>query len=224
MNGASPETAKLYDPQTLFEKLFESSPDAILVSDPDGRITEANAQVEELFGYSRAELLGQRVEVLIPERFRHAHLGHRKDYGAQPRMRPMGAGLELFGRRKDGSEFPVDIMLSPVEMPGGRVVLSVIRDISEKKRAEEALRQSEQQLRLLVESVKDYAVFLLDPEGRILTWSPGEDRTLPPLSRSETVAQMRAARSLTRPTAASVSTQPGETWATRTSFGLPLRR
>lgn len=176
MNGASPGTAKRYDPQTLFEKLFESSPDAILVSDPDGRITEANAQVEKLFGYSRAELLGQGVEVLIPERFRHAHLGHREDYGAQPRMRPMGAGLELFGRRKDGSEFPVDIMLSPVEMPGGRVVLSVIRDISEKKRAEEALRQSEQQLRLLVESVKDYAVFLLDPDGRILTWSPGAER------------------------------------------------
>ena len=176
MSGASPERAKRYDPQTLFEKLFESSPDAILVSDPDGQITEANAQVEKLFGYSRAELLGQRVELLIPERFRQAHLGHRKDYGAQPRMRPMGAGLELFGRRKDGSEFPVDIMLSPVEMPGGRVVLSVIRDISEKKRAEEALRQSEQQLRLLVESVKDYAVFLLDPEGRILTWSPGAER------------------------------------------------
>src|SRR2546426_10392766 len=78
MNGASPGTAKRYDPQTLFEKLFESSPDAILVSDPDGRITEANAQVEKLFGYSRAELVGQRVEVLIPERFRLAHLGHRE--------------------------------------------------------------------------------------------------------------------------------------------------
>jgi formate hydrogenlyase transcriptional activator len=176
MNGASPGTAKRYDSQTLFEKLFESSPDAILVSDPDGRITEANAQVEKLFGYSRAELLGQRVEVLIPERLRDSHLGHRKDYNAQPRMRPMGAGLELLGRRKDGSEFPVDIMLSPVEMPGGQVVLSVIRDISEKKRAEDALRQSEQHLRVLVESAKDYAVFLLDPEGRILTWSPGAER------------------------------------------------
>jgi PAS domain S-box-containing protein len=119
--------------------LFEFSPDAIVVTDQEGRITAANAQVEKLFGYSRTELLGQLVEVLIPERFRNTHPAHRKDFHAEPRMRPMGVGLELYGKRKDGSEFHVDIMLSPIEAAEGRAVLSVIRDICEKKRADEAL-------------------------------------------------------------------------------------
>jgi PAS domain S-box-containing protein len=119
--------------------LFEFSPDAVLVTNQEGRITEANAQVERLFGYSRRELLGQPVEVLIPERFRDAHPAHRRDFHAEPRLRPMGAGLELYGRRKDGSEFHVDIMLSPIETAEGRAVLTVIRDICEEKRADEAL-------------------------------------------------------------------------------------
>src|SRR5512137_1035526 len=131
MNGASPEKKLSRNLQALFEELFEYFPDAILVVTSEGRISNANAQVERLFGYSRQELLGQPVEILVPERFRANHPSHRDDYGKQPRMRPMGAGLELFGKRKDGSEFPVDIMLSPVETAEGRIVLSVIRDISE---------------------------------------------------------------------------------------------
>ncbi|HTF24626.1 MAG TPA: sigma 54-interacting transcriptional regulator [Candidatus Limnocylindria bacterium] len=176
MTVGAPERARDSDPQTLFERLFESSPDAMVVTDGDGRITGVNAQVERFFGYTRQELLGQTVEILIPERFRQTHLRHRTDYSDQPRIRPMGGGMELCGRRKDGSEFPVEIMLSPLNTAGDRTVLSGIRDISERKRAEDCLHQSEQQLRLLVESVKDYAVFLLDLDGRILTWSPGAER------------------------------------------------
>jgi PAS domain S-box-containing protein len=133
--------------QTLFENFFEFSPDAIVVTDGNGGITRLNSEAERVFGYKRAELLGLPVETLMPERFRAAHPGHRGLYSARPSVRPMGTGLELFGRRKDSTEFPVEIMLSPVGTADGPIFLSVIRDVSEKKRAEEALRQSEQQLR-----------------------------------------------------------------------------
>jgi len=152
--------------QALFEQLFEFSPDAIVVTDSEGRITNANAQVQRAFGYTREELVGQPVETLIPERFRGVHPNHRQAYNAQPSVRPMGVGLELYGLRKDGTEFPVDIMLSPIETAEGRVTFSVIRDISERKRMEEALRQSEQQLRALFEFSPD-AIIASDQEGQI---------------------------------------------------------
>lgn len=176
MAGEALEKALDHSPQSLFERLFQSSPDAIVLTDAEGRITEVNAEVERLFGYTRPELLGQAVEILIPERFRQIHTQHRANYSDQPRQRPMGSGLELYGRRKDATEFPVDIMLSPVETAGDRSVLSVIRDVSKRRETEDSLRQSEQQFRLLVESAKNYAVFLLDLEGRILTWGPGAER------------------------------------------------
>ncbi|HYL09562.1 MAG TPA: sigma 54-interacting transcriptional regulator [Candidatus Acidoferrales bacterium] len=141
--------ATIQHSQVLFEKLFEFSPDAIVVTDREGRIRETNAQVELFFGYRRDELLGQPVEILVPERFRTAHPAHRHEYNAEPRVRAMGAGLELYGRRKDGSEFPVDIMLGPVETAEGRIVLTVIRDLTQKKEAEEALRRAEQEKRYL---------------------------------------------------------------------------
>jgi formate hydrogenlyase transcriptional activator len=153
VSGEVPGKVLRLDASGLFEKLFEFSPDAIVVSDHKGRIIEVNAQVEQFFGYSRSELLGQLIEILIPERFRTTHLGHRTDYAAHPRVRSMGAGLDLYGRRKDGSEFPVDIMLGPVETPEGSVVLSVIRDLREKKEAEEALRRIEQEKRYLEEEL-----------------------------------------------------------------------
>lgn len=122
---------------------FEYSPNAIIVSDLEGHITQVNGRVEQFFGYSRNELLGETIEVLVPERFRQIHPAHRADYKAHPRIRPMGAGLELFGRRKDGTEFPVDITLGPVETEEGRVVMSLIRDLSEIKQTENALRRAE---------------------------------------------------------------------------------
>jgi formate hydrogenlyase transcriptional activator len=151
MTGPSPQ--KTLTSQTLAEKLFEFSPDAIVVTDGDGRIAEANAQVERFFGYSRAELSGQPVEMLIPERFRNTHPVHRKEYSAHPGTRPMGIGLELYGRRKDGSEFPVDIMLSTVETSEGKLILSVIRDLSEKVRAQEELERKEREKRYLEEEL-----------------------------------------------------------------------
>lgn len=142
---------KSIDSLALYERLFEFSPDAIIVSDQDGRITEVNSQVERLFGYGRGELLDQSVEILIPSRFRKAHPEHRKTYAAQPRTRPMGAGLDLFGLRKDGTEFPADIMLSAVETSAGRVILTVVRDLSERVAAQQALARKELEKRYLEE-------------------------------------------------------------------------
>ncbi len=206
MTGETPDKAWSPDSNTLFEKLFEASPDAVLVTDQTGLILRANVQAESMFGYTRQELVGQAVELVIPQRFHSVHPKHRSTYSAQPRVRAMGAGLELFGRRKDGTEipvdimlsplevaegerfrathpkrradyaahsrvrtmgaglelyglrkdgheFPVDIMLGPVEGPEGQVVLSVIRDLSEKRRAEEALRRSEQEKSYLEEEL-----------------------------------------------------------------------
>lgn len=127
--------------QALFEKLFASSPDGILVVDNEGRILEANPQVESLFGYTCSELLGSPVEILIPERFRQAHNSHRTAYSNQPNMCSMGTDLELYAKRKDGSEFPVDIMLSPVQTDEGHLIMGVVRDITERKRSEDAMRR-----------------------------------------------------------------------------------
>ncbi len=142
--------------QALAERLIECLPDAILVADDRGRICEVNPQAEQIFGYSRAELIGQPIEMLIPERYRPGHARHRASYHAEPRMRPMGAGLELAGRRKDGSEFPVDILLSPVKTPDGTLALAVVRDITDRKQMEEALRVGEERVRMLLESGREY--------------------------------------------------------------------
>ncbi len=141
--------------ENRFRSLFEFSPDAIVTSDMSGRIREVNGRVEEFFGYSRAELIGQSIDVLVPERFRQAHPAHRRQYASQPRMRPMGAGLELYARRKDGSEFPVDIMLAPIEAPEGPLMLGTIRDITERKEAERALWRAEEEKRYLEQELRN---------------------------------------------------------------------
>jgi len=133
------------------ETLFELAPDAIVGVGKEGLIELVNAQTEALFGYARAELLGQSVETLVPERLREAHGAHRQGYFADPRTRPMGAGLELFGRRRDGSEFPAEISLASVETGRGLLAIAAVRDVSERlalTRERERLRFEAEQERL----------------------------------------------------------------------------
>ncbi|MFT3931086.1 MAG: PAS domain S-box protein [Spongiibacteraceae bacterium] len=127
--------------QNPFREVVETAPDAMMIVDADGCIVLVNAQVEKLFGYARDELLGKTIECLMPDRFRQQHVRHRHYFVNSAKARPMGAGLELFGQRKDGSEFPIEISLSPMRILNDAMVSAAIRDVTERRRAEEEIHR-----------------------------------------------------------------------------------
>lgn len=142
-DGVDPQGAS---GEEKFRSLLEAAPDAIVIVGESGRVVLVNSQAELLFGYPRGEILGQPVAILIPSSFRTGHTAHRAKYFAEPRVRRMGEGLTLYGRRKDGSEFPVEISLSPLQTREGRLVTAAIRDVTERQRVEQALAEKNVEL------------------------------------------------------------------------------
>jgi len=160
-----------------FRELIDYAPDAILQADPQGVIVIANRTAETMFGYTREQLIGSKVDLLLPEANRGAHRGHREHFQRSGASRPMGKGMGvLHARRKDGSLFPVEVGLSPVNIEGRVHVTAMIRDVTDRKAAEQLLRRNEDTMRLLVDGVKDYAILMLDPAGHITTWNAGAER------------------------------------------------
>jgi PAS domain S-box-containing protein len=170
--------------------LLESLPDAVVAVDRDGIMVQVNSQAQELFGYDRAELIGQKVEMLIPESYRRQHHQHRQNFAEAPKTRRMGADLDLYGRRRNGSEFPVEISLSPVSTENGTIVLSAIRDISDRKKIAEELRRANEELhRRTTEQLGEYrsrlasivdssedAIIGKGLDGIITSWNKGAER------------------------------------------------
>ncbi len=155
--------------ENRFRATIESAPTAMVMIDRKGCIVLVNMETEKLFGYARADLLGKPIELLVPDRFRAMHPAMREGFFATPEARRMGVGRDLYGLRRDGTEFPVEIGLSPVETDDGICVLSAIVDISERKRLEDRFQ-------LLVGSVTEYAIIMLDANGYVVSWNHGAER------------------------------------------------
>jgi len=174
----------------LSSDLMETLPDAIVAVDRDGIMVQVNSQTQDLFGYDRDELIGQKIEMLVPDRYRNQHHHHRENFVQTPKTRRMGADLDLYGKRRNGSEFPVEISLSPVSTVNGTFVLSAIRDISDRKRIAEELRRANEELhrktaeqlgesRSMLASIIDSsedAILSKDLRGTITSWNKGAQR------------------------------------------------
>lgn len=156
-------------PHEIFRFLVEAIPSAVILADPGGRIALANPGAEKLFGYTREELIGQPIEMLVPERFRTVHPSYRAAYSRNPEARPMGKGRDLFARRKNGSEVPVEIGLNPIVTPQGSFILSVIIDITELKAAEERQKATLRELNDLRTALDAHAIVAItDAQGTIV--------------------------------------------------------
>jgi PAS domain S-box-containing protein len=162
--------------QSLGQALLDAASDASVVINAEGKIILANTQTEKLFGYWRQELLNEPAEILLPHRFRGKRPGHPAGFLGDPRGRAGKAGMELFGSRKDGTEFPIEITLGMLETDDGVLVSSVIRDTSERKQAQSGVPNNEEQFRMLVNGVTDYAIFMLDLAGHVVSWNAGAER------------------------------------------------
>jgi PAS domain S-box-containing protein len=162
--------------EARYRGLLEAAPDAMVVVNRNGEIVLLNVQAEKQFGYRRDELLGRKVKSIIPEGFAERLIADGTRTAAEALAQQIGTGIELNGRRKDGSQFPIEIMLSPLESAEGILVTAAIRDITERKRVEDALRDSEERFRLMASGVKDYANVMVDPEGFIVSWNEGGER------------------------------------------------
>ena len=157
--------------EEFFQFAFEGAPNAMVMVDREGKIVLVNTQTEKLFGYSREEMIGQKIETLVPERFRAKHPGHREAFFGDPKTRSMGAGRDLFGLKKDGAEVPIEIGLNPIKTTEGAFVLASIIDITERKRGQEGLAQ----LAAIVESSDD-AIIGKTLEGLITSWNKGAQK------------------------------------------------
>jgi len=164
----SRDVGELLRAEARFRGLLEAAPDAIVGVDRDGRIALVNAQAERLFGYRREDLVGRPVEILVPDAIKSAHPGHRDRYLSDPRPRPMGAGMQLAGRRRDGTEFPAEISLSTLDTAQGVLVSAAIRDVTDRKKAEAKFRG-------LLEAAPD-AIVGVDPGGRIALVNAATER------------------------------------------------
>jgi PAS domain S-box-containing protein len=166
---------EILETQSL-EWLLNSATDPMLIADSGGQIILANPPVQRLFGYSEAELLTLKIEVLIPERYRHDHVAKRNEFASKPHARNMGIGMELFGRHKDASEFPLEVSLSPLNTEHGiALVMATIHDISRRKMAETALQESEARMRAIVDTAVD-AIVTIDERGTIERFNPAAER------------------------------------------------
>ena len=141
----------------IYQRIFEFTPDALLMVDSHGRVTLMNAQAESLFGYRREELIGQPIETLVPSRYAARHADYRAGFAGEAHSRQMGSAVELYARRRDGSELPVDIMLSPMALGDSRCTLCIVRDITERKAAADKLRQQTEELRHLHAALQEQA-------------------------------------------------------------------
>src|SRR6266700_3307070 len=160
----------------LLRAVVDTAVDGVILIDADGSVLMFNPACEKLFGYSAAEVMGQNVKMLMPARYSTEHDRYPDNYGRTGVKKVIGIGREVVGRRKDGTTFPMDLSVGEAKENGQSIFVGIIHDLTERTRADQAVRDSERSFRLLVEGVTDYAIYMLDLEGRVTSWNSGAQR------------------------------------------------